>query len=155
MAKLIETSHWLPLHGSPYPTWPQLTLIWIPHTTLAHIDEKVTLLSFHSNFSNCTDIQRMFHILSSKAMTKAHKKTEEIIQTSLKSCQSDDAWNEKKQQFYRCTAELKRSKGWIDQIYHTVEKLVAEEGKLFFGPARMSQFLWNHAQLIMYNLLCF
>ena len=80
----------------------------------------------------------MFHILSSKAMTKAHTKAEEIIQTSLKSCQLDDAWNEKKQQFNRCTAELKKSRGWINQIYPAVEKLVAEEGKLLCGPARIT-----------------
>ena len=75
----------------------------------------------------------MFHILSSNAMAKAFTKTEEIIRKSLKSCQSDDAWDEISiQQFNRCTAELKGSRGWMEQIYPTVEKLVSEESKFFF-----------------------
>ena len=76
----------------------------------------------------------MFHILSMKTMTKAFTKAKEIIRNQLKSCQVDDAWNEKKkQQFNRCTAELKNSRGWIDHFYATVEKLVAAEGKLTFS----------------------
>jgi hypothetical protein len=67
-------------------------------------------------------------------MTKAFTKAEEIIRKSLKSCQSDDAWNEISiQQFNRCTAELKGSKGWIKQIYPAVEKLVAKESKFFLS----------------------
>ena len=63
-------------------------------------------------------------------MTKAFKKAEEIVQNSLKSCQSDDAWNEiKKKQFDRCTAELRESSNPIDQFYPWVEKLAAQEGK--------------------------
>ena len=65
-----------------------------------------------------------------KAMTKAFKKAEEIVQNSLKSCQLDDAWNEiKKKQFHKCTAQLKESSNWIDQFYPMVEKVSADEGK--------------------------
>jgi hypothetical protein len=72
-------------------------------------------------------------MLSLSVMTTAFTKAKEVVQKSLKSCQLEDAWNEiKKEQFNRCTAELKESSGWVDQIYPAVLKLVAEEGKFIF-----------------------
>ena len=65
-----------------------------------------------------------------KAMTIAFSKAEEIVRKKLKSCRSNDAWNEiKKKQFDRCTAELRESSNPIDQFYPWVEKLAAQEGK--------------------------
>ena len=72
-------------------------------------------------------------MLSLNVMTKAFTKAKEVVQESLKSCQLEDAWNEiKEEQFNRCTAKLKESSGWVNQIYPAVEKLVAEEGEFSF-----------------------
>ena len=115
------------------------------HFLFVHNKIKSDCFTFF-NFSNCTDIQRMFHILSMKAMTKAFKKAEEIVQNSLKSCQSDDAWNEiKKKPFNKCTAQLKESSNWIDQFYPMVEKVAADEGRyiIFSDNIKMRSVLVN------------
>ena len=93
-----------------------------------HLNTKVSF-----NFRNCTDMQRMYHILSMNVMEKAFTKAEEIVRRSLKRCQSDEAWTEKrKQKFNGCTRELKESSSWIDAIYADVEKLSAKESMFSF-----------------------
>ena len=91
---------------------------------------KSTKASF--NFSNCTDMQRMFHILSIKAMAKAFTKAEEIVRKKLTKCQSDYAWIENRDAFTGCTDELKKAAQWINEIYADVEKLSAKESRPSF-----------------------
>ena len=91
----------------------------------------ITTVSF--NFSNCTDMKRMYHIFSMNVMAKAFTKAEEIIRKSLKKCQSDQAWSEKSyKKFTGCTHDLRESSSWIDEIYADVEKLAAEESNISF-----------------------
>ena len=74
-------------------------------------------------FSECTDVQNMFHELSIKVMDKAFEKTKKIIQDSYPECQPKNAWNEEKlNAFKRCTNRLIRSKLWISEHLHSIEK---------------------------------
>ena len=102
---------------------------WKKNETLLHLLYQKTKLSF--DFSNCSDMQRMYHILSKNVMAKAFTKAEEIVRKSLNKCRSDEAWSENsKKKFNGCTQELKESSSWIDVIYTDVEKLSAEESRL-------------------------
>ena len=84
-------------------------------------------------FSNCTDIQKIFHDLSIKVMSKAFSKAKKTVRKSLEACDSDKAWNENNEnQFKRCNEKLKDSSGWIRAIYHDVERISAGEGELQF-----------------------
>ena len=83
-------------------------------------------------FSECTDVQHMFHELSNKVMDKAFEKTKKIIQDSYPECQPKNAWNEEKlNAFKKCTNRLIRSKLWISEHLHSIEKFSLPQGWAF------------------------
>ena len=66
--------------------------------------------SFNFVFSDCTDIQQMFHELSTNVMDVAYERAKEIAMITYLACQSEKAWTDPcSYQFQQCTKEISGS----------------------------------------------
>ena len=84
-----------------------------------------TLSSFHF-FSNCTEVQQIFHSLSSKVMDLAFEKIEPIVRDSVSQCQSDPAWtNPNSNKYKQCTKWISQSNSLIMENLNHIENVAA------------------------------
>ena len=83
----------------------------------------------HNNFfldsSNCSDVQLMFHALSSEIMENAYEKVKPMLRSSISSCQSDPAWvNPNSTRYKKCTNAIGESNGIMLEDLDSVENFV-------------------------------
>ena len=67
-------------------------------------------MNLNYGFSDCTDVQLMYHELSMKVMDKAYVRAKEIVMKTYSSCKSKKAWTDPcSYQFRKCTQEISGS----------------------------------------------
>ena len=77
-------------------------------------------------------------------MGKAFNKAKEILQESLPSCQSRNAWEERfKNQFMKCTEEISGTNGKIFEALTTIEKFASNNLKPIISVDSQAGFSSN------------
>ena len=81
----------------------------------------------HLDFSDCSEEQKTYHEISTKALEPAFKKLKNILMETHSKCSKEKAWKENNQlKFIACTEQI-INRSWVEQVFADIKKFAVNQ----------------------------